>query len=140
MSLKIKISKEDLELISTKIRTEKNTKLLKRYQCLWLLNDNYQRKEIAHSLCLHVDTITDWIKIYNRGGLSALGLLNYKGRRVSRLDAIIESIQEMIEKECISSIKELGQKIKEKHKIEVESSWLYRYCKKNSIAVIRRQN
>jgi transposase len=137
MSITISIPKEDLKIISEKRKTEPKAKFLRRYQCLWMLYEQYYNKDIANILGVNIDTVTDWIKIYNKSGLEGLGLLNYEGRRPSQLDKVKETILKTIESKNISTIKDLQTLLLDEHKIEVEHSWLFRYCKKNSICLIR---
>ena len=107
MSYKIILPKSDIAVISEKKRKEKNTKLLRRYQCLSMLQEQYPKKEIALLLGVNIDTITDWIKIYNKEGLARLGLLKYEGRRPSSLDSINKKIIDYVEKENISTLSQL---------------------------------
>jgi transposase len=95
MSYTIQLTKADIALIAEKKRKEKNGKLLRRYQCLFMLYENYPKKEIAGLLGVNIDTITDWIKLYNKEGLRGLGLLKYEGRRPSSLDSIKEKLLSM---------------------------------------------
>jgi transposase len=140
MSYTLQLSKADIALIAEKKRKEKNGKLLRRYQCLSMLHEQYPKKEIASLLGVNIDTITDWIKIYNRDGMSGMGLLRYEGRRPSSLDSIKEKIMDYVKKENISTLSQLQKIIETKHHLKVEHSWLSRYCKKNSISLIRRQD
>jgi len=137
MSISISISNDDLKIICVKRKTEQKVKFLRRYQCLWMLHEQYYKKDIANILGVNIDTVTDWIKIYNKSGLAGLGLLNYKGRRPSQLDKVKDTIFKTIESKNISTIKDLQTILLSEHKIEVEHSWLFRYCKKNSICLIR---
>ncbi len=137
MSISISISSDDLKIISIKRKTEQKVKFLRRYQCLWMLHEQYYNKDIANILGVNIDTVADWIKIYNKSGLAGLGLLNYQGRRPSQLDKVKDTILKTIESKNISTIKDLQAILLAEHKIEVEHSWLFRYCKKNSICLIR---
>jgi len=140
MSYKIILPKTDLAFIAEKKRKEKDAKLLRRYQCLSMLHDQYPKKEIAGLLGVSIDTITDWVKIYNKEGLAGMGLLKYQGRRVSSLDSIKDKIISYVEKENISTLSQLQRIIEKKHRLKVEHSWLSRYCKKNSIFLIKKQD
>ena len=126
--------------IKTKKRKERDAKLLRRYQCLSMLHKNYPKKEVAKLLGVNIDTITDWVKIYTKSGLSGLGLLNYEGRRPSSLDQIKDKLVDLIKKENINTMVQLQGIIKSNYKLVVEQSWLGRYCKKNSISLIRKQD
>ncbi len=139
MSYKIILPRADVALITAKKRKEKDAKLLRRYQCLSMLHEQYPKKEIAKLLGVNIDTITDWIKIYNKEGLAGLGLLKYEGRRPSSLDSIKEKIIDYVEKGNISTLSQLQKLIEKKHHLKIEHSWLSRYCKKNFISVIKKQ-
>jgi transposase len=140
MSYQVILSKIDLDIIKTKKRKERDAKLLRRYQCLSMLHENYPKKEVAKLLGVNIDTITDWVKIYTKSGLAGLGLFKYEGRRPSSLDQIKDELVDLIKKENINTMVQLQAKIKNSYTLDVEESWLGRYCKKNSISLIRKQD
>jgi transposase len=120
-------------------RVEKNGKLLRRYQCIWMSHENFPKKEIASTLGVNIDTVTDWIKLFNKSRLGGLSKLHYEGRRPSGLDAFKDVLIKHIKEQSVSKLSELQDFLETKHSITVEHSWLSRYCKKNSIALIKRQ-
>lgn len=140
MSYQVILSKIDLAIIKTKKRKERDAKLLRRYQCLSMLHENYPKKEVAKLLGVNIDTITDWVKIYAKSGLPGLGLFKYEGRRPSSLDQIKDELVDLIKKENINTMAQLQGKIKINYTLDIEESWLGRYCKKNSISLIRKQD
>ena len=140
MAYQVVLTPAELTIIKEKKRKEKNVKLLRRYQCLSLLHDQYPKKEVARILHVNIDTITDWIKLYNKEGLSSIGVLKYEGRRPSVLDGIKEQVTDYVKKENVSSLSELQTMIEKRHHLKVEHSWLSRYCKKNFISVIKKQD
>ena len=140
MSYTVMLSQSDITFIKEKKRKEKDSKLLRRYQCLFMLHEQYPKKEIAKLLGVNIDTITDWIKIYNKEGLAGLGLLKYEGRRPSSLDRLKEDIVKYVKTENISKLSQLQMFLEKKHHLQIEHSWLSRYCKKNSISLIRKQD
>jgi transposase len=105
-----------------------------------MLNEQYLKKDIASILGVSIDTITDWIKIYNKKGLAGMGLLNYDGRRTSCLDGVKLAIENVVKNKNISKIKDLQTILLTEHQISVEHSWLYRYCKKNFICLTKNQD
>jgi len=139
MSYTITLSAPDIAFVIEKKRKEKDAKLLRRYQCLFMLHEKYPKKEIAGLLGVNIDTVTDWIKIYNKEGLVGLGLLKYDGRRPSSLDKIKDEIASYVKTENVSTLSQLQAFLKKKHNLTVEHSWLSRYCKKNSISLIKKQ-
>jgi transposase len=132
-------STEVLELKRLR-RTEKDGKILRRYQCIWMTHENFPKKEIASTLGVNSDTVTDWIKLFNKSRLSGLRKLHYEGRRPSGLDAVKEVLIKYIKEQSVSKLAELQDFLETNHSIVVEHSWLSRYCKKNSIALIKKQD
>ena len=102
-------------------RNEKDGKLLRRYQC-------------------NIDTVTDWIKQFNKGRIAGVNKRHYEARRPSGLDAVKDLVLKYIKEQSISKLSELQDFLDAQHSIVVEHSWLSRYCKKNSIALTKRQD
>ena len=140
MAYHVVLTPAELTIVKEKKCKEKDAKLLRRYQCLSLLHDQYPKKEVAVMLNVNIDTITDWVKLYMKEGLPSIGVLKYEGRRPSVLDGIKEDVTAYVKKENISSLSELQAMIEKRHHLKIEYSWLSRYCKKNFIALIKRQD
>ena len=140
MAYSIDLTKEEINVLKNLRRLEKDGKLLRRYQCIWLAHEKYPKKEIASMLAVNIDTITDWIKLFSKNRFDGLSKLHYDGRRPSRLDAVKSLLLEYIKSESISKLSELQYYLKTNHGIVVEHSWLSRYCKKNFIALIKKQD
>jgi transposase len=111
-------------------RTEKEGKILQRYQCIWMANENFPKKEIAFTLGVSIDTVTDWVKIFSKERMVGLRTLHYAGRRPSRLDIIKDLIKQHIKDLPVSKLSELQNDLQTKHSLTVEHSWLSRYLKK----------
>lgn len=139
MSYSIDLSKEEITILKKLRRVEKDGKLLRRYQCIWLSHEKFPKKEIASMLSVNIDTVTDWIKLFNKNRFEGLSKFHYEGRRPSSLDVVKDLLLKHIKTEPISKLSELQHYLKTNHGIEIEHSWLSRYCKKNSIALIKKQ-
>ena len=90
----------------------------------------FLKKEIASTLGVNIDTVTDWIKLFNKGRIAGLSKLHYEGRRPSGLDAVKDLLLKYIKEQSISKLSELQDFLEAQHSIVVEHSWLSRYCKK----------
>jgi transposase len=139
MSYSIDLTREEIAELKKLRRIEKDGKILRRYQCIWLAHEKFPKKEIASMLAVNIDTVTDWIKLFNKNRLNGLPKFHYEGRRPSSLDAVKELLLKHIKTEPVSKLSELQHYLKTNHGIVVEHSWLSRYCKKNSIALIKKQ-
>jgi len=139
MAYSIKLSSFEVVELKRLRRIEKDGKILRRYQCIWMTYEGFPKKEIASTLGINIDTVTDWIKLFNKDRLEGLSKLHYEGRRPSALDAIKDLLIKHVREQSISKLSELQFFLETKHSIVVEHSWLSRYCKKNSIALIKKQ-
>jgi transposase len=140
MAYTVELTALEISELKTLRKTERDGKILRRYQCIWFAHEKFPKKEIASMLCVNIDTVTDWIKIFNKGKLLGLRELKYDGRRHSSLDAIKDALLNHIKNESVSKISQLQHFLKSKHSIVIEHSWLSRYCKKNSIALIKKRD
>lgn len=134
----IKLTKEEQKELEKVKKTEKSNKIYRRYLYLEMSNSGMTNLKISKFLGVCKDTLTDWKRIYEEGGLDGLSQLKYEGRRESKLKKHEQAIREKIEKDQVSSLKELQSFILETCKESVEQSWLSRYCKKNSIYLTKR--
>lgn len=140
MAYTIDLSSDEVSELKRLRRSEKDGKILRRYQCIWMAHEGFPKKEIATTLGINIDTVTDWIKLFNKVRLGGLSKLHYEGRRPSALDAIKDLLIKHISEQSIGKLSELQDFLETRHSITVEHSWLSRYCKKNSIALIKRQD
>ncbi|MDA3781394.1 MAG: hypothetical protein PF487_14380 [Bacteroidales bacterium] len=139
MSYKINLTtleEEKLRLIIKNNQSKKN--ILKRVYCILLKNEGQKNENIIKLLNVHVDTIADWSKIYLEKGIYELINYKYSERRKSKLNPYRAKIKRIASAKKIKTIEQLQKKIKEKFSIDIEYSWLYRYCKKYGIYSILR--
>lgn len=135
---KIKLTKAELAKLAKLKKVEKNKRIFRRLQCLSLSHQGKEYKEIADIVGVCVDTVTDWIKLYLAKGISGLCRLDFKDKRPSKIDGYIDKIKEDVKNNTISTLAELQDWLKSHYAIEMEASWLFRCCKKNSIYLTRR--
>ena len=139
MAYSIELTPAEISKLDKLRRGEKDGKILRRYQCIWLSHEKLPKKEIALTLGVNIDTVTDWIKLFNKERLAGLPKLHYEGRRPSVLDAVKTQLLQHIKDKPVSKLSELQDFLSTEHSIHVEHSWLSRYCKKNSIALTRKR-
>jgi len=139
MSYAIKLDSDELNEVNKLMKNQKDAKIYKRLVSLKLKYQGISNHEISNILDVHIDTITDWFKIYKSKGLNGLCELHLKNRKRSKLDDHKEELRKLVETKTISTIAEFQNYINNLLGIKIEHSWLSRYCKKNSIALIKRQ-
>ena len=139
MSYSIILNTNELDKICKLMKSQKDTKIYKRLIALKMKHQGISNQDISKILDVHIDTVTDWFKIYLNMGLNSLCELHLRNRKKSKLDVHIEDLKELVEEKTISTIAEFQNYISNLYGITIEHSWLSRYCKKNSIALIKRQ-
>jgi transposase len=139
MSYSIKLDKREIEEINNAMKSHRDAKIYKRLVALKMKNQGNSNSEISNILDVNIDTITDWFKAYIGEGLKGLCELHLTNRKKSKLDSYLEELKSLVKKETISTIAEFQNYISKLYGIEIEHSWLSRYCKKNSIALIKKQ-
>ncbi len=127
------------EEFKERLRSERDVKKWRRLQAVYLRGQRKSTQMIAENLGVNRDTITLWVKLYRSGGLEGLTNLKYEHQgRSSKLGVYQREIDLLTDKERISTMSCLAKRIKELYGVEVEESWLSRWCKKNSICLSRR--
>lgn len=135
---KIKLSRTEIKELKRLKKEEGSKKLFRRLQCVQLRHEGKSNREIADITGACKDTVMDWIKLYISEGLPGLCRLKYDGRRQSKIDAHIDDIKRDLRANTIFTLSELRDWLKNKYSIEIEESWLFRCCKKNSINLTKR--
>lgn len=138
MRANIHLSEREQKELKQRKQGEKSIKIYRRYQYLELSNRGMTNLEIAEILGVTNDTLTDWRQLFLQGGLDALSELHYEGRRESRIAPYQEQIKEYIIKENVGTLAQLQGYLEKTYKIEISQSWLFRYCKKNSIFLTKK--
>lgn len=134
----ITLSRAALVALKQRRKQEKNQLISNRLRCIYLAHTGKGNRTITEMLAVNKNSVTDWIKLYIDHGLEALCRpINYD-RRSSTLDPYIDHIKQDIQDQTISTLAELQDWIKTTYSIELEQSWLWRCCKKNSIYLTNR--
>lgn len=137
---KVKISEAILREIKKRKKEESNNKLYRRLLFLEMKYNRMLNQEISLYLDVRIETLSVWTNIFLEGGLDALCTLNYEGRRVSPLEPIKEKIKKQIEKDQISTLKQLKDWLEIEYELSFGIAWIQRFCKKNSIYLIKKQD
>ncbi len=135
---KIKLSPNELVKLKKRRKKEKNKAISDRLHCIYLSAKGKKNKEIKDILAVNKNSVTNWIKIYEAKGLDELCRPENFDRRSSKIDDYVEKIKQDIKENTIATLAELHDWLKSKYEIEIEQSWLFRCCKKNSIYLARK--
>lgn len=73
------LTEEQRSEIACRYKQEKNPRFRERLQCLWLKDRGHTNSEVADMLLVAPDTITDWLNLYEDGGLETICRLETGG-------------------------------------------------------------
>jgi transposase len=133
MPSQFKLSQVEERDLSKRSKEEKSWKIQRRLLFLKLKNRGFSHRAIAPLCGVCIDTLTDWLGLYEHGGLAALCLLQYDGRRTSKLDSVKEELAKGLEEGKYDSLAAIQSFLKKEHDIHVGQPWIWTYCKKNSL-------
>ena len=130
MAYQIKLNGEEQKELIKRKRNERDGKVLRRLMCVDMKQRGVSHDDIAGYCGVCIDTITDWICLFNEGGFEALCNFKYEGRRMSKLEKYKTAIREKQDKEGIETLKELKDWMSKEYGVETCISNLYYFCKK----------
>jgi len=127
MSYNVNLSTQQIEELKAIQKTVTSIKIYKRLQCIYFAYNKLSKTQIADFLDVSNNTVTTWIKIYQKGGFESLKTFDYKERKKSKLSEIKEDIRKYIKQELPSKIAQVQDWIRKTYNIEIEHSWLSRF-------------
>ena len=133
MQRKINISPEDMKELRRRKKKEANAKIYKKLLAMEMRGLGVKCKDVAQIVGVCIDTISDWTNLFLLDGIEGLCNLNYDGRRISKLEKYKETMKDYVKNHPVPTLLQMQTWLRESHGLEVEESWLSRYCKKNSI-------
>lgn len=134
----IQLSKRELKKIKQLLAKETSVRVYRRLQAIEMAATGSAYQSIAATVGVGADTVTDWIQLYAKSGLTALRTLHFTGKRKSPFDKYATRIKQDVKNHTIATLAELQDWIKDKYSLDMEQSWLFRCCKKNSIYLTKR--
>lgn len=132
-------SSQSMEL-QKRMKETQNTKILRRLQCIHLVHEEEPRQRIASLFGVMPETISVWSRIFMEHGFDGLCELHYDGRRPSVLDTVKDELKRNLKAGKYGTLKEVKYALKKKHGIDVCQSWIWRYIKKNSLRLAKKQS
>lgn len=106
-------SKADIATVKIERKTHPSPIVRDRFNALYLTHLGYSRQECALIIDCHANSITNYIKMYNAGGLELVRLTNYHYERHELKDQFVEVGSALEENPCFS-LKQARQLLKDK--------------------------
>lgn len=127
--IKIELSKEAANQIQALRYSYPDPVIQKRFDCIWLKHLQYKNTEIAKILNIHHDTVTDYVKLYKKGGIPELEKKKYRKDR-SALNLHKTSILEDFTKNPPQTISQASMRIETLTGIKRKPTQVGRFMKK----------
>lgn len=127
---RIKLTPEERQQLLELEKTTANKKPYKRILAIKMLDENKKNKEVAESLSICIDTITDWVEIYRKDGIEGLVNFQYKGRPSKLSAEQISKIKEEVNKGSFAVAADIQHYIAENFGVEYSVKYISELAKK----------
>jgi transposase len=101
------LTEEERDAISRRYKQEKNPRFRERLHCLLLKDRGHTNTEVAEMLLVVPETITDWLNLYQDGGLDALCRLETGGGDCFLSADQLETLQVELDKHVFQTAKQV---------------------------------
>ncbi len=129
--IKIQLTKKEWSELKNAEKQIDKPQLLKRIQCIKLKDQNWKNKDLAEFFGVCLDTITNWLKAYKKGGVEELLQWEYKGKISILTVADQEKIKARHKEKPFNTAKEAKDFIQREFGIEWHLHSVQRILKKN---------
>lgn len=105
--LPFSLSEADANSVKIGRKTHKSSLIRDRMNVLYLLNMGYGRQQTAEIVGCHANSVTNYVKMYNSGGLEAVMHLGYSYSR-HELHLVYEQVDEALSQASCSTVSDAG--------------------------------
>ena len=133
MSQKVSLSTEETYLLADYMQELTNQKASRRLLAISLRHFGYKIKDIALIIGVSEKSISNWIKLFLKGGFEALLERHYPKRRNSKIAPYEDKIRKYRAANPDARLVDLQSWLKSECQLEVEYSWLYRYLERHQL-------
>lgn len=133
--LSLNITEDDIQKLKYEMFLNHNAIIQKRITVLYLKIKGIKHMLISRICDIHLNSITNYIKMYNKGGLQAI-LETHYGTNKSILDSL-EELKTFFLTNHTGSIKEAVSQIKEKAGIEISKTSVWKFFKRIGMNFLR---
>jgi len=135
---RVQISKEEYDELVVVEKKIKSAKALKRVQAFKLMYAGWKYGKIADFLSVTNNTLSNWIKIYNKGGVSALLMFQYKGGQSKLNKTQLSELKKEVSKGSFPYAKAAKKYIGDKYNITYHLNHVQKLLKKNFVYPLKK--
>ena len=135
---RVSISEAEYEQLNFSEKKTKSIKVLKRIQAFKFIYLGWKYTDIAKFLSVTNNTITNWINIYQEGGIDSLLILDYKGGQAKLSEEQLCELRNEATKGSFAIAKDAKRYIEQNFGIKYNLSHVQFLCKKNFVYPLRK--
>jgi|GEM_PF-3284735 len=127
---RINLSPEEYKQLLDAEKKYKSAKVYRRIQAFKMLHNGHLNKEVAEFFSVDINTISDWIAIYRKGGIESLLSFDYKGRPQKLNDEQISQLRDKASKGSFATSKDIRKYIKDNFGMEFREDYIPKLANK----------
>lgn len=129
-SREIRLTSEKKHALIKADQNETRIQVSKRIQCILLKDKGWTHKEIAEHLGKGIGTVSGWIALYTKHGLTGLLAWNYRGKRRKLSEAQMEQIRNRAREAPFAIAQEAVDYVRETFHVGYHPKYMPRLLKK----------
>ena len=136
---RIKLTPEEYQQFLAAEKTSRDSKVYRRIQAFKMLHNGHLNKEVAEFFSVDINTISDWIAIYRKGGIKELLNFDYKGRPQKLSDEQILQLRDEANKGSFTTSKDIWQYIKDNFGLEFREDYVPKLAKRIGLSYKKKR-
>lgn len=127
---RIKLSPEEYKQLLAAEKDHRDSKVYRRIQAFKMLHNGHLNKEVAEFFSVDINTVSDWIALYRKGGIESLLCFDYKGRPQKLNDEQILQLRNEASNGSFATSKDIWQYIKDNFGVEFRADYVPKLAKR----------
>jgi transposase len=127
---RIKLLPEEYQRLLAAEKIYRDSKVYRRIQAFKMLHNGHLNKEVAEFFSVDINTISDWINIYRKGGIEAILTFDYKGRPLKLKPEQISQLRYEASKGSFATSKDIRQYIIDNFGVEFREDYVPKLANK----------
>jgi transposase len=127
---RIKLSPEVYKQLLAAEKIHRDSKVYRRIQAFKMLHNGHLNKEVAEFFSVDINTVSDWITLYRKGGIELLLSFDYKGRPQKLNDKQILQLRDEASKGSFETSKDIWQYVKDNFGVEFREDYVPKLAKR----------
>ncbi len=137
---RIKLSPKEYKQLLASEKTHRDSKVYRRIQAFKMLHNGHLNKEVAEFFSVDINTVSDWIALYRKGGIESLLSFDYKGRPQKLTNEQILQLRDEASKGSFETSKDIWQYVKDNFGVEFREDYVPKLAKKIGLSYTKTKS